>query len=105
MFAAFILIFIDLVLGVWRAKKVGEKITSKELRRSVNKICAYELAIISAFIVEKYMLDFPVVHSVTALIGLSEIKSIFENIHIITGIDFWQALTSKLQGKKEKEKH
>lgn len=106
MIAAGVLIIIDMLTGIWRAKKSGEPITSNGFRRTLSKMAAYQLAIVTGFIMEKYLgLDFiPIVKVIGGLIALTEGKSALENISAITGVDFWKALLEKLQGKKEIEK-
>jgi phage-related holin len=95
--AATALVLADLVCGVWASIKEKKKITSNGFRRTVNKILGYYLAIIAAFILETYLLpDMPILKGVTALIGLTEGKSLFENIDRITGINFWGFIQSKL---------
>lgn len=91
------LVIVDLISGLIASIQEGKKITSSGLRRTIVKMLAYQSAIIIAFILESYLLDgLPVVKTVTGLIGVTEGKSFFENIHRITGIDFWSVLISKL---------
>lgn len=105
MIAAGVLIAVDLACGIWRAVKSGEPITSNGIRRTITKLVAYQMAIVTAFIMEKYMLDFiPVVKAVSGLIAITEAKSIFENLKVITGVDFLSLVLEKLQGKKEIDK-
>lgn len=95
--AVSVLVFADLVSGLWASLKEKKKITSTGLRRTVNKMLGYESAIIVAFILETYLLDgLPVVKVITGLVGVTEGKSLFENLTRITGINFWDALISKL---------
>lgn len=95
--AVSLLVFADFVTGIWASIKQKKMITSHGFRRTVIKTLAYQSAIIVAFILETYLLDgIPVVKVVTGLIGVTEGKSFFENIHRITGIDFWSELISKL---------
>jgi hypothetical protein len=54
-FAVGFLVFADLIMGVWAAKKRGETINSAGLRRSVSKLLVYQLSILSAFAVETYL--------------------------------------------------
>lgn len=97
------LIFIDLVFGIWSAYKRGEPISSKGLRRTVTKIVAYQSAIITAFILEKYFLDFlPVVKIVGGFVAVTEAKSIYENLGTITGLDFWSLIKERLNSQSNK---
>lgn len=100
-----VLITIDTVTGVWRAKVQGEKITSSGFRRTVTKVAAYHLAIITGFIIETYMAhDIAIVGLVSTAIAFTEGKSILENLSIITGIDLLSAIKSKLTNRKDDEK-
>lgn len=105
MIAAGVLILFDLIMGIWRAKKQGEPITSQGLRRSLSKLCSYEIAIVTGFLIEKNMMDFiPVAKIIGGMIALTEGLSVLENVRIVTGIDFKTAILSKLQGIKDVEK-
>ena len=51
-----ILIFFDLFTGIWAACKRSEKISSAALRRTVSKMLIYQIAVMTAFLVENYLL-------------------------------------------------
>lgn len=92
------LIAADLVTGIMAAKKKGQPITSAGLRRTASKIFIYHLALITGFLIEKYMLEdfFPLSKMVSGIIGLVEGKSIFENLSIIYGQNLFKGIVSKL---------
>jgi sugar phosphate permease len=92
------LIIADLITGIWAAYKRGEKIKSSRIRDSVSKILIYQIAVISAFLVETYMLDsiFPVSKIVAAVIGIVELTSILENANVILGKDLFKEVISKI---------
>lgn len=100
MLAVGFMIIADLVTGVWRAVKAGEHISSSGFRRTVTKTAAYELAIVTAFVMEHFLLDgsLPVIKIVASLIAMTEGKSIMENLSEITGVNFMKVLMDKLQG-------
>lgn len=105
MLGAGFLIFADLISGLWRAWKEKESITSSGFRRTVTKIVAYELAIVTALVMETYLLDgVPIIKIVASMIAMTEGKSIMENLSIVTGVDFIKALLEKIQGVKEEDK-
>lgn len=106
MIAVGVMIGLDLATGIWRAKKDGEKLTSHGLRRTITKVIAYQIAIITAFVMQKHLMAdlIPVTNLVGGLIAVTEGKSVFENLSRITGIDFWNALKERLQPAKESEK-
>jgi phage-related holin len=98
-----LLIIIDLVSGIWAAKKRGEAITSAGFRRTVTKLFVFNTAIIMGFLVEKYMIGsiFPVSKMVAGVIGLVEFKSILENLNSIYGINLFQTVIAQLGSKNE----
>lgn len=83
------LVFIDLITGVWKSVKACGwcSIKSRTLKRSVIKLTAYTLAIISTYIIEREIIQSGVYVSrfVTGLICMVEAASIFENLAEITG--------------------
>ena len=98
-----ILIFTDLVTGIWAALKRKEKISSAALRRTVSKMIIYQIAIISGFLIERYVIvdTFPIVKVVAGFISLVELKSILENGNAILGTDIFKTLIAKLGSKND----
>lgn len=103
-FSVGFLIFVDCVTGVWAAKTRGEKISSAALRRTVSKMVIYQMAILSGFLVEHYMISelFPISKLVAGAIGMVEFKSVLENSTVITGQDLFKSLIQKLGSKNDK---
>lgn len=92
-----VMIFVDLVTGVWAAKKRGEIITSAGLRRTITKMLVYEATIMLAFLAEHYMSDIlPFVKMASAMVSVVELKSIYENLNSISGLDLLKSLIDKL---------
>jgi hypothetical protein len=93
-----VLILADLVLGVWASVKSKQSITSSGLRRTVIKFFLYELAILLGFLAETFLIgaSVPVCKLISAFIGLTELKSIMENLNAIGGGSLFAALLSKL---------
>lgn len=87
-----VLAFTDLITGVMAAKKRGEIITSRGLRQTVKKLLIYEVALIFGFLVEKYMMEdlIPVSKILGTLIGITELKSLLENLDTIGGNQLFQ---------------
>lgn len=95
--ATVVVICIDLVTGVLRAIKMKEQIQSSVMRRTITKFLVYQMAIISGFIIETYLLQaIPVTKLVSSVVGLVEIKSILENLNGIYGQDLFKKLLDKL---------
>lgn len=93
-----ILTVADMITGVWAAVKRKEPITSAQLRRSISKIVIYEVAMCLAFLAEHYLMsdDVPVLKIVSGMVGLVEIKSVFENLDQISGQDLLKSMIAKL---------
>lgn len=100
-----VLTIVDLVSGVIAAKKRNEAITSAGFGRTVVKIMVYLVATLCAFLAQKYLvLDvMPVCTLVTSLIGLTELKSVLENLDSISGGSFFSALVSKLNSSNDQK--
>lgn len=98
------LIVSDMITGMMAARKRKEKIQSAEMRRSLSKMVVYQVAIISAFVLEVYMLEglLPVSKIVGGVIGMVEFKSILENASTIAGQDILQMVIDKLGSKNAK---
>lgn len=92
------LIFADAVSGILAARKRGEKISSSKLRSTISKTFIYQICIISAFVMEKYLISdaMPIAKIVAAAAGVVELKSLLENANQITGINVFDAIKSKL---------
>lgn len=98
MIAVGALVIFDFITGVWAAKKLGKKITSNGFKKTIIKSLVYQCTIIVAFILETYLVEgVPIVKAIAGLIGLTEGKSFFENVHKITGIDFWSEALKKIR--------
>jgi len=100
LFVVGVLIFSDLILGVWAAKKTNVPITSARLRDSVSKMFIYLLVIILGYLVESYLVGLVPISKLTAsVIGVVEMKSVYENAGIILGRPLFQELIIKLGSK------
>ena len=108
--AVLALIFADLFFGLAAAKKRGEAITSKGLKRSVVKIMVYELAIASGYLVHTYLTGdlIPADKLIASLIGITELKSVLESLQEIYGEPFFSVVIKKIvsdetQGLEKKD--
>lgn len=100
-----IVIFADLFTGIVAARKREERITSAGLRRTISKIFIYQFAIIIGFLIETYLMSgvIPISKIVAALIGITEARSIYENLQIITGNDIFKKVVEKLGSVNDKK--
>lgn len=100
------LIAADLITGLMAAHKTGVPITSAGLRRTVSKIVAYNFAVGSSFLVQKYMLNdlMPIANIASSAIGLTELKSIIENTDRMRGTSVLKEILSKLGSRNDTQK-
>jgi len=105
-----LLIFSDTILGLYRAHRLGEKITSRKMSRLVSKLVLYEASILLVFMVDHFLLgelvkmltSVPNFVTNLAAIGLAgiELKSINESLQLL-GINVWGSLKGMLARTKE----
>ena len=100
------LIVVDTITGVVAAHKRKESISSAQMRRAVTKLFIYQLAIISGFVLEKYLMGgiLPVSKIVAGVIGMVEFKSILENASTIAGENILKLVMDKLGSKNAEKK-
>lgn len=104
----------DTIVGLLKAKKIKDKITSRKLSALVSKMLLYQAAIIMFFFLDKYILDefinlfvsIPLFLTkvVAATLATIELISINENITIVTGINFWDKFKQILNRGKTLKK-
>ena len=97
-----ILIAIDTFTGIWKAKKIGDKITSRKLSAIISKLLLYEVTVIMFFLIDQFILNdiilifFSVPFMLTKIVALVlssiEVMSINENYKVVKGIDLWQSM-------------
>lgn len=99
-----VLVIADLITGIWAAIKRGEKVRSAAMRRTISKMLIYQIALITGFIFERYILEdlIPMTKIVASVIGMVEIKSIFENLNTIYGSDLFKVILSKLGSENDR---
>lgn len=93
-----VLIVADLITGLMAAHKLKQPITSAGLRRTVSKMLIYNLAVACGFLVQKYMMGdlVPVSNIISSAIGLTELKSVIENIDKIRGGSLFKEILNRL---------
>jgi hypothetical protein len=97
-----VLISIDTITGIWKAKKLGEKITSRKLSSIISKLALYEITVIMFFLIDKFILNeiiltfFSVPFMLTKVVALVlssiEVMSINESYKQIYHLDIWQSM-------------
>lgn len=99
-----VMILADLITGIMAARKRKEPISSSGFRRTLVKIFVYESALMIAYLAEHYMSDaLPFVKVASSMISLVEIKSIYENLNIISGSNLLKALLDSLNSQSNKK--
>jgi hypothetical protein len=106
-----VLISIDTITGIWKANKLGEKITSRKLSSIISKLALYELTVIMFFLIDRFILNdiiltfFSVPFMLTKIVALVlasiEVMSINENYKVVKGIDLWQSMKLLFARAKE----
>lgn len=102
--AIVVVVFMDLILGLLAAVKRGDKITSAGLRRTVSKILVYQIAIITGFVCEKYLINslIPLSSLISGIIGMVEMKSLLEHADELNGSPIFKTLVKKLGSDNDK---
>jgi hypothetical protein len=88
------LIALDFIVGIYRAFKLGEEITSRKMGNTISKMLLYNITILSLWVFEKYILQdaIPITKIGAALISITELKSIDESVEKLTGVGIWKKL-------------
>ena len=91
------LLVFDFITGIWASLKRGESISSRRMSRTVGKAVLYQLAIISAFLLEVGIGGvIPVAKLVAGVIALTEGKSLVENLNTISGTNLFKVVLDKI---------
>jgi len=88
------LIMIDFVVGIYRAHKMKEVITSRKMGNTISKMLLYQLTILSLFLFETYIIGpiLPLTKIGAGLIAVTELKSIDESVEKMTGVGIWKRM-------------
>jgi hypothetical protein len=96
-----VLICIDTITGIWKAKKLGDKITSRKLSAIISKLALYEVTVIMFFLIDQFILNdiiltfFSVPFMLTKIVALVlasiEVMSINESYKQVYHLDLWQS--------------
>jgi phage-related holin len=93
------LIAADFIFGIIRAYTKKEIISSRKMSNTIGKILLYNLAIISVYFLDKYLIGSGLhLEKVAAgLIGLTEFKSLDESFKTLFGWSLWDLLKKTIQ--------
>lgn len=97
------LVATDLIVGIWKAMKTGQKIRSRRMSDTITKLLLYQVAIISGFLIEHYIITdmIPVSKLISTVIAIIEFKSIIESIEAVTGKSLWDKIKTIVGRKSE----
>jgi hypothetical protein len=104
-------IWIDLIVGIWRSKKLKYPLRSTGFKRTVSKTLLYAGAIVSVFFLEMYVLadliglfisvDLVLTKAFTFFCVFVELKSINESYFDVTKKDVLKSFKEFLTAKKQ----
>ncbi len=98
MFTIIFLIIVDFITGAYASFKNNIPISSERIGNTISKFFIYNLVVLSAFLLEKYIVnEIPFQRIITGFIAIAEVKSILENFNKIYGIDLFKALVTLLK--------
>jgi len=98
------LLFSDLFTGVAAARKRKEKVSSKGLRRTVEKMLIYFVAILCSEGMKLVFLgSIPFTYFVALAIAAAEFKSVLENVEVVTGLTGLKEIAMRLLSKAKKK--
>ena len=97
------MVICDSVTGILASRKKGIKFVSGKLRDTADKFISYGIGVLIAYLIQILLIpNFPALKSVTALICYIELKSINENIEIVTGLNLFKGVLTVLNIKNKK---
>lgn len=101
MFALLFLVTADFLTGIWAAYQTRTPVTSRRLARTIVKTFVYLTTVCVVHIANKFLLsagDFalPLDSLIISFIALTELKSIFENLHKVQKQPFLQFLIDRI---------
>jgi hypothetical protein len=68
---------------------------------TVSKLLLYNLAILSGFLCETYLIkEIPFTKIISGFIALTELKSISENVTAVTGVNYWSKIMEYVKRSK-----
>lgn len=93
----------DMVVGIWKSLKVGQPIRSRRMSDTITKMLLYQLAIVSGFLIEKYIITdiLPIAKLIGSVIAIIEFKSIVESIEAVTGKNLWSKIKEVIGRKSD----
>ena len=95
------LVIIDLITGIFAAKRRKEELKSRALMRTTTKLLLYYSAILATEGVQMVFAEnIPITYITAFTISITELKSILENVDSGTGSGLTQAIIDRIKPKK-----
>ena len=93
----------DMIVGIWKALKLKQRIRSRRMSDTITKLLLYQIAIMSGFLIESFIISelIPITKLVATVIAVIEFKSIIESIESVTGKDLWSKIKAIVGRKSE----
>lgn len=93
----------DMIVGIWKALKLKQRIRSRRMSDTITKLLLYQIAIMSGFLIETFIISelIPITKLVATVIAVIEFKSIIESIESVTGKDLWSKIKTIIGRKSE----
>lgn len=82
--AVFAFIILDTIVGVWKAKKIKQKVTSKRLSSIINKLLVYQLTVITFFVLDCFIINLVMLEFFTVEFALTKVIAV-----ILISIEFF----------------
>lgn len=107
-----VLVFFDFVTGCWKSLSIGGwrnrdgnlTLNSRAMSHTITKSTLYVIAILSFHLTEIYLVpEFPLTRIIAGFIGVTELKSISENIGIILKVSLWTYVKDLIYRKKSND--
>ena len=97
------LVAADMVVGIWKALKLKQRIRSRRMSDTITKLLLYQIAIMSGFLIESFIISelIPITKLVATVVAVIEFKSIIESIESVTGKDLWSKIKTIIGRKSE----
>lgn len=104
-------IIADTVVGIWKAIKLKEKISSRKLGQVISKMLIYQATIILFFLIDKFILgdllaaffaiEFLLTKAIALTLASVEVFSIDENVKQVRGTGIADAFKRLIKKSKE----
>jgi hypothetical protein len=93
----------DMVVGIWKALKLKQRIRSRRMSDTITKLLLYQIAIMSGFLIETFIISelIPITKLVATVVALIEYNSHIESIESVSGKVLWSKIKTIIGRKSE----